>query len=35
MSSTALTAVVVGDVERISGPLGALAPVSVRADPAG
>jgi predicted Zn-dependent peptidase len=31
LSSTALTAVVVGDAERISGPLGALAPVSVRA----
>ena len=31
MAATALTAVVVGDAERISGPLGALAPVSVRA----
>lgn len=35
LSSTALTAVVVGDAERISGPLGALAPVSVRAGAAG
>jgi predicted Zn-dependent peptidase len=31
MAATALTAVVVGDAERITGPLGALAPVSVRA----
>jgi len=31
LASTGLTAVVVGDAERISGPLGALAPVSVRA----
>ena len=35
MAATALTAVVVGDAERISGPLGALAPVSVRAGTAG
>jgi predicted Zn-dependent peptidase len=31
LASTALTAVVVGDAERVAGPLGALAPVSVRA----
>ena len=35
LASTALTAVVVGDAERISGPLGALAPVSARAGTAG
>ncbi|SOD93546.1 M16 family metallopeptidase [Blastococcus haudaquaticus] len=31
LSSTALTAIVVGDAERVAGALGALAPVSVRA----
>ena len=31
MASSALTAVVVGDADRIAAPLGALAPVSVRA----
>ncbi|TQN41595.1 putative Zn-dependent peptidase [Blastococcus colisei] len=31
LASSGLTAVVVGDADRIAGPLGALAPVSVRA----